>query len=204
MKYDLSHLIQQSDQNVFGLIQDDEALFLYSVIRTMRLKTVVEVGVSTGYSATNFLAAVGEGGHVIGIDVNPTPKLSENHTIIIKDVGLVDPEEIPWEIDLVFYDCHNFDSSMFFHKKMTESGKITFNTVLALHDTNVHPYKTLDHCYEVPEGWVHVVAERSMVNELHKEGWDAVCLHTKRSAHGKDLPFRHGVTIMKKFSNLEL
>ena len=41
--YDLTHLNQPSNQFVLGPIQDDEALFLYSIIRGSRLKYILEL-----------------------------------------------------------------------------------------------------------------------------------------------------------------
>ncbi len=204
MKYDLSHLTQEENQKVMGPIQDDEALLLYSLIKTMGLKKIVEVGSFHGYSATNFLKSIGEQGFLIGIDINPIVKIANNHTVIIKNIGLVSCDEIPWRIDLVFYDCHNFEESMIFHERMESCGKITKNTVLALHDTNLHPYKTLDHCYQIKDGWVHQACERKMVNTLHCQGWDAINFDTKMDDHGDHLPFRHGLTIMRRFSKLKL
>jgi predicted O-methyltransferase YrrM len=58
-KYDLSHLTQPSHQNVSGPIQDDEALLLFALIRVMCMRRVLEVGGLFGYSATNFIQAVG-------------------------------------------------------------------------------------------------------------------------------------------------
>ena len=62
--YNLSHLTQPDDQLVFGPVQDDEALFLYAVVRVMRLRRILEVGGLGGYSARNFLEATGPNGRV--------------------------------------------------------------------------------------------------------------------------------------------
>ena len=43
-KYNFDHLIQSDKQDVLGPIQDDEALFLYSIIRGCRLSRVLEIG----------------------------------------------------------------------------------------------------------------------------------------------------------------
>ena len=58
VKYDLSHLTQSEDQNVGGPVQDDENLFLYSIIRGCRLSRILEIGGLDGYSAKNFLQAM--------------------------------------------------------------------------------------------------------------------------------------------------
>ncbi len=39
-------------------MQDDEALFLYSLVRSLRLSRVLEIGGLSGYSARNFLRAM--------------------------------------------------------------------------------------------------------------------------------------------------
>jgi predicted O-methyltransferase YrrM len=41
-----------------GLIQDDEALFLFGLIRVVRIKRILEIGGLNGYSALNFLKAL--------------------------------------------------------------------------------------------------------------------------------------------------
>lgn len=38
VSYDLTYLTQPNNQDVFGIIQDDEALVLYSIIRMLKLK----------------------------------------------------------------------------------------------------------------------------------------------------------------------
>ena len=60
--YDLSHLTQPDDQVVVGPVQDDEALLLFALVRCMRLRRILEVGGLDGYSARNFLRAMGRGG----------------------------------------------------------------------------------------------------------------------------------------------
>ena len=72
VNYDLKHLTQNDDQRVLGPIQDDEALFLYSVIRGSRMRRVLEIGGLSGYSATNFLAAMcasGPGAMLYTVDI---------------------------------------------------------------------------------------------------------------------------------------
>jgi hypothetical protein len=203
MKYNLDHLTQPDTQEVFGPIQDDEALALFALVKCMRIRNVVEVGSFAGYSARNFLKAVGENGHVIGVDINQTPKLADNHTTIIKDISLVAEDEIPWEIDLVFYDCHNLQAQMSFHLRMVEFNKITKRTTIVLHDTNLYPRQMGANCYKVRDGWVHQQDERKMVNLLVEQGWSAICLHTKSENHDHTLPFRHGITILQQFNKLE-
>jgi O-methyltransferase len=80
--YNLRHLTQNSDQAVSGPIQDDEALFLYSLIRVMQMKRILEIGGLGGYSATNFVAAAGPDGVVHGGSPQGSKRRAEpcNHT----------------------------------------------------------------------------------------------------------------------------
>jgi hypothetical protein len=201
MKYNLSHLTQNSDQNVLGPIQDDEALFLYSLIKVTRIKNIVELGAQSGYSAKNFIEALDKKGTVISLDIDPCPKFSDNHITIIKNVKDIVDEDIPFEIDLLFFDCHDLEASKIFYEKMKNSNKITNNTIIVLHDTNSHPFN-IGWSYKIEDKWIHQPVERKLVNFLHDEGWDGIVFHTKNEIHNSELPFRHGLTIMKKFEKL--
>ena len=106
MEYELNHLTQNT-RRVVGPIQDDEALLLYAFIRCSGAKVILEVGGQTGYSAKNFLAAVGPQGKVYTVDVNPVLKLGENHFFIQSNIVHVDLKDIP-RCDLVFYDAHEY------------------------------------------------------------------------------------------------
>ena len=136
--YDLSHLTQGDMQMVMGPIQDDEALFLYSIIKGMRLKTIMEIGFGDGYSAKNFLKAVGNDGLVISIDNGDwVYNIQENHIGICKDAGLVEKEDLPVDkLDMIFFDCHNYECQISLFDKLRTANIITNKTVLALHDTN--------------------------------------------------------------------
>ncbi len=202
-KYDLSHLTQPSNQVVAGPVQDDEALFLFALIRVMLIRRVLEIGGLSGYSATNFVKAVGPTGVVYTIDIKRVPKVAENHVPIIMDARLITPAAIgDAPLDLVFLDCHEYEVQMEMISRLREQNMITDRTVLALHDTNLHPRQTAPWAYEIEGGWVHQVVERRMVNDLRELGYDVISLDTDPRAHGPALPFRHGLTIMRKFTFL--
>lgn len=219
VQYDLSHLTQSPSQDVVGPIQDDEALFLYSIVRGARLRSVLEIGGLSGYSARNFLRAMApdlRGTVVFTVDINPTvPKLQPNHVVIIKDARDLTPEDVGHRcIELVFFDCHDYDVQMDIYHKLVDRGIIDDNTVIALHDTNTHPFKLVPWAYPVKdEGWVHQRAERSMANTFKNMGYDVFCLHTRPDRHNCDfndlagsciVPYRHGVTVCRKFTRLTI
>lgn len=201
-KYNIDHLLQPHNQSVLGPIQDDEALLLFALIRVLRLRNIIELGFGDGYSASNFLRAIDSNGHVVSVDVNPFNKLADNHTALINSAADVIATDIPFKhADLVFFDCHNYDAQMIFYDKMLSCNVITDDTLIALHDTGLHPFQIIP-CYEIEEGWVHQPVERRMVNTFKDRGWDAICLNTKKSVHNDALPFRHGITVMQKFKRL--
>ena len=197
MNYNLSHLTQPSSQDLLGPIQDDEALVLYSIIRTSRLENVVELGGLSGYSAKNFLEA---GARVFTIDINPVPNMGLNHYTIIKSAADVIPrEDIGIKIDLIFFDCHHYEASLTFFNNMVEDGLITDDTILVLHDTNLHYNQITQGSFHNGEGWVHQVAERELTNHFFDLGYQILSLGTKPHSHNETFPYRHGLTICKKF-----
>jgi hypothetical protein len=200
MQYNLEHLTQDVDQTLLGPIQDDEALLLFSIIKTMRLKNIIEIGGLSGYSAKNFLAAV-DTGKVYTIDINPVKKISQNHIVIEKDCRYITRDDISENIDLIFFDAHVYDEQIIFFNALREHQLIDDNVVLAFHDTNLHPRKICESYYiESEKGWCHQPVERKLVNYFKGLNFDAICFHTTMDE--SSISFRHGITIMKKFKHL--
>lgn len=202
--YPLDHLTQDEAQNVIGPIQDDEALFLFSIIRGMRLRTVLEIGGLSGYSATNFLKAVGDDGTVFTCDINPVAKQADNHIILHKNAMELTAEDLGNKpIEMIFFDCHDYNIQMLVFSRFKDIGVVDDHTVLTLHDTNTHPFKSVPWAYPSSQGYVHQAAERKMVNDFVAMGYQAFCLHTRHHKHSDKFPFRHGVTVMSRFKPLE-
>jgi predicted O-methyltransferase YrrM len=202
VQYNLSHLTQAADQNVWGPIQDDEALLLYSVVKGMRMNRALEIGGMHGYSARNFLAAMDQvQGLLYTVDLHPVPKLAENHRVIVKNALALTPADLDnVPIDLIFFDCHDL-IQMDIYNRLYEQGIITDKTVLALHDTNLHyaPYQRFGTYVGEEGGYAHQPVERDMVNRFKDMGYDVFCLHTTKDKHSDAFPFRHGVTLCQKF-----
>lgn len=208
-RYDLTHLKQPAKQLGGGAIQDDEALFLYSIVLGMRLKRILEIGGLDGYSATNFLVASKPNGIVYTCDVNDVRKINANHITIKKSAADLTPEDfdgIP--LELVFFDCHVYDAQMKAFDTLSKAGIITDKTVLVLHDTNTFPtrHKLLPpESYAVNDGtFVHQPVERMMVNDFVAMGYSPFLLHTTPDKHSEEYPYRKGVAIMTKFKTLEV
>jgi hypothetical protein len=212
-KYDFSHLVQPADQNIGGPVQDDEALALYALVRTMRLRRVLEIGGLSGYSARNFLAALSwdTDTAVYTVDIDRVESQAPNHHTIQKDVGLLEPHDLHGQpLDLIFFDAHVYDAQMEMFLRLRRFGLITDATVIALHDTGLHPRRSAPWSYPLADtdgqhGWVHQDVERRMVNALRRDfGYDALCYHTDLARNDERLPFRHGLTVMKKFTELKV
>jgi predicted O-methyltransferase YrrM len=208
--YNLTHLTQDERQVVWGPIQDDEALLLYSLVRVFRFKRVLEIGGLSGYSARNFLEALSYSQEtaLYTCDINPVPKLADNHHIIIKDakdLNLDDLNNAP--IDLLFFDCHDM-VQMEIYYNLLKNKLIDDKTCIALHDTNLHYYPyTLQAPAEVKYievadergGFSHQPVERQMVNIFKTLGYDILQVSTTKEQHNDNFPFRHGISICKKF-----
>lgn len=205
VQYDLAHLTQPADQDVWGPIQDDEALLLYSVVKGMRIARALEIGGMQGYSARNFLAAMDQvKGTFYTVDVNPVPVQAENHRVIVKNALALTPEDLDGEpIELIFFDCHDMIQMQIF-ERLRDQGIITDRTVLALHDTNLHyaPHQRWGPYVSEEGGYAHQPVERAMVNQFRDIGYDAFCLHTTKDKHSDAFPIRHGITLCQKVARL--
>src|SRR5262249_33644718 len=107
VRYELSHLVQDPTQAVFGPIQDDEALLLFAVCRVTGAGRSAGLGGESGSSARNFLAAGGglPRAAVYTVDAEPVPVLSPAHRFVHKLAKDVTPEDFDAKpLDLVFFD----------------------------------------------------------------------------------------------------
>lgn len=206
VKYNISHLTQPENQDVCGPIQDDEALFLYSIIRGSRLERILEIGGLSGYSATNFLQALSfsDNGILYTCDLNPVPVISDNHVVLIKnalELSIDDVDNKP--LDLVFFDCHDI-IQMDMYYNFINNNIINDNTILALHDTNLHypPFHVWGNYISSENGFAHQPVERTMVNMFKDLGYDIFSISTDASKHSNEFPRRHGITVCKKFKPL--
>ena len=208
--YNLQHLTQSEEQNVPGPIQDDEALLLFALIRVTRIKRILEFGSFPGYSAKNFLESGATFVYSVdwGVD-GVTPKLADNHKVIVKNTADVTAEDLDnTQIDLVFFDCHAYEASLCAFHNLRRSCVVTDKTIFVFHDTNLLPsedalgYPNIS--YEVKDGWVFCPPERQLVNDFKEMGYDILNLGTTKDAHGPHLPYRCGLSIARKFTPLEL
>ena len=206
VNYDLTHLTQNENQQVSGPIQDDEALFLYSIIRGCRLERILEIGGLNGYSARNFLKALTytKNGILYTCDIKPVRVFAKNHKVIIKNALHLTKDDLDKKpLDLVFFDCHDM-IQMDVYKKLVSKKIINDTTILALHDTNLH-YPPFQHCgkyIKKENGYAHQPVERDMVNLFKNLGYDIFSIYTDKTKHSINFPVRHGITVCRKFKFL--
>jgi predicted O-methyltransferase YrrM len=141
-KYDLSHL-NQNTMIVLGPIQDDEALVVYGLIKTIRPKTVIECGMGRGYSTVNILKSIDEDARLFTFDIeilnNKSPAFDDKRfKFIKKSQSKIEKSDIENRvIDFVYLDNgHYFDVNVEFWKKVIES--MSENAIMVIHDTGLH------------------------------------------------------------------
>jgi hypothetical protein len=99
---------------------------LFGLIRLLRIRRILEFGGLSGYSATNFLAAVGARGVLYTVDLAPVPKRGVNHHPIQRDAALIAAADVGSEpLDLVFFDCHVYAAQIAAFHTLTRQGIIT-------------------------------------------------------------------------------
>jgi hypothetical protein len=170
------------------------------------MKRIFEIGGLSGYSGKNFIQALTycNDGILYTCDINPVPKLAENHKLLIKNalnISIDDIDNMP--LDLIFFDCHDL-VQIDVYKNFIKNNIINDNTVLALHDTNLHysPFNIHGPYIKEEDGYAHQPVERQMVNFFKNEGYDIFSISTDKSKHDESFPFRHGITVCKKFKYL--
>lgn len=206
-KYDLSHLTQPREQKLLGPIQDDEALFLYAIVRGLRFSSVLEIGGLRGYSARNFLQAMKPTqGIMYTVDIQEVPPVHPTrHKTILKDVRTLEAADVDNKpVDLIFFDAHLVEPQMEMFDRLEGAGLISNSTVLAFHDTHLWPYAAADWAIKTPDGFMHRSAERDMVTIFKQRGWDAFMLHpTFGAMKAGGLAFRHGMVVMQRYTELK-
>lgn len=145
LKYDLNHL-GMFETFVHGPIQDDEALFLFSLCKMIRPKTIVEFGMFTGMSTWNFAKAKDDSCFLYGFDLNENAvKRATDRCCGIKncffkwlDYTKFSKDHIDKRnIDLVFLDCsHDFEKNKICLNSFLPL--MTDNAILAIHDTGFY------------------------------------------------------------------
>jgi len=214
----VSHLISYYEKDACGPLQREEALFLFSLIRMIRPKLVVEFGFMRGDSSYNFLRALAGSGRLVSFDIsqeasiiaNAEFKNVDNFQFLKKSQTDFSPNDINNEIiDFVFLDAsHEIE-----HNKMTWAAiypSLSETAIIAVHDTGTWHRSFFGHVqtqfaekkedrWITPDEFVHQPDERLFVNwiiESHPE-FSPMHFHASRT-------LRHGLTLFQKSSTLPI
>ena len=130
--------------------------------------------------------------------------MGDRHIVIIKNALDLSAEDINNKLGMIFFDCHD-KIQKDVYQLLKKKNLIDDDTIIALHDTNLHPQQILPYIGKNPvidingQGWQHQKEERVLANYLKDEGYDIFSIRTKKKDHNAEFPFRHGVTVCQKF-----
>ena len=199
-KYNLSHLVQET-QYVSGPLQDDEALFLYGLVKTLKPKTVVEFGFRFGFSAWNFLKSLDSDARLYSYDINNDNPQAPAHSdkrfkFYLKSMTEFNSNDIDNRlIDIALIDAgHVYDINIITYKLLLD--KMSLNSVIIVHDTGVHFDESyLCACDSGTKycGGQHQPDNRKFVNWIQENYPDWQMIHF----HSFNI-YRHGLTILQR------
>ena len=178
-----------------GSMQDDEALFLFGLIRTAGVSRVLELGGRYGFSARNFASAVqcakDPARMVYTVDVNEVPKIAGQHRPIRKDAGLLDAADIGGvPVHLILIDCHVFEASKRMLKRVLSQRLLSEDGYIALHDTGAIRAGTV-------VGWSPESPLIEWLRQFDCEAeWQTIVAHDPKG-QGRS-PYRYGLTVMQR------
>jgi predicted O-methyltransferase YrrM len=207
---DISHLAIFSEI-ADGPVQRDEALFLYSLLRVVRPRTVVEIGFLTGRSALNFLCALDDDARLYSFDIahaeHARDRLGHDSrfTFRTRSQDELTPDDIDGrEADFVFLDAaHELDLNQRTFSRLLPL--MAPGAILAVHDTGTIPRRFVHpghYFLDSSVGWIGderevMPDERAFMNWLldeHPE-FSQVHFHSQRTV-------RCGITVLQRSAPL--
>lgn len=217
MRYDIKYLEDYKEQS-HGPIQSDEALQLFSLVKVIRPKIIVEFGFLEGHSSRNFIKAMSNDCKLYSYDIKDIAKEAsksindKRFKFIFKNQQDFEKQDIDNNlIDLLFMDAgHKFDISVKTFEKV--KGSLNNNSIVVIHDTGSWNTDFLDSSYCKNGGlketksryyidekeFVHRAEERKFVNYLKDKfpEFNQIHLHSLNT-------LRHGMTLLQKNEKLK-
>ncbi len=212
--YDLSFFnYHYSNYESFGALQKDEALLIYSIIRVVKPKNILELGFHKGHSAFSIINAISTEAKFSTLDIDNESQNIFNKYFKAKfknaNFYLTDMQQFDFkiiasdsQIDFVFIDAvHDFEInvSTFINLKSC----LSENAIIVVHDTGIWRKELMkDLHFEVlkliKHKWLnefevaHQIDERRFVNYLiEEEKYTALHFHSNRF-------IRQGLSILSK------
>lgn len=164
----LSHLSLFEPQSLKGSLMRDEALFLYSLVKMIRPKVILEFGFSRGHSSLNFLYALEKSSHLFSFDISEGANdiaqsvFSDFPNFHFKHKSQLDftPQDIDHKkIDLVYFDAvYDREMNLATFDKIKHS--LSEDAIIALHDTNTWSKQLMDETHiayakRKPQNWLN-------------------------------------------------
>lgn len=210
----LAHLLSYDDEGAIGPLQQDEAVALFGIVRSLRPRTVVEFGFFHGHSAFNFLMALPEDALLASYDVDEDSAARarvefaglKGFRFLHMSQDAFEPADVDGRaLDFVFFDAAHFlDLNQRTFEKILPH--LSSRAMIAIHDTGVWNPKFLkdvhrDFVSEMPTretaggNIIHQPGEREFVEWIRAEfpEFQAIHLHSDRT-------LRHGLTLLQKTS----
>jgi predicted O-methyltransferase YrrM len=208
----INHLTAFDEEEAIGPVQREEAMFLFSLIRMLRPRILVEFGFARGHSALNFLMAMDYEADLYSYDVDvASASLAEKYAseysgfhFLHKSQETFSPVDVGGRlIDFVFIDAaHELDLNQKTFTLLLPS--LAPNAILAVHDTgtwNRHHFLSehFNFANERPNQWLnldefqHQRAERQFVNWVADAFSDFQVIHL----HSLNC-VRHGITLLQR------
>lgn len=209
----VAHLSTYNDKKAIGPLQQPEALLLFSIVKTVIPKTILEFGFYHGHSAFNFLQAMSPDARLFSYDVSEEslaiattefprdPRFSFLHKSQT-DFSPCDIENR--RADLVFFDAShsltiNQETFTSVYPSLSESSLVCIhdtglwnkNCLSDIHRNFIQQQHSKDWVDE--ENYAHQNGERLFVN------WILDTYPTFQSVHfHSSLALRHGLTILQQ------
>ena len=210
-KYNLSHLADFRTY-VHGPIQDDEALFLYSLCKMIRPSTILEFGVLDGLSSLNFASAKDSSAHLYSFDRRDgciQKARQKCHAFancffsVLDCTAFCHTHVANRQVDIFFLDCsHVLEKNQICIESvipcMSDAG------IIIIHDTGFYYKDTVpdwhvsfNRNFEDSDRMPVILAEQKTVDwmrESHSD-WSQINFHSRNH-------FRHGMTFLQRSSFL--
>jgi predicted O-methyltransferase YrrM len=209
-----AHLQAYRESRIIGPLQQDEAVLLFGLVRTLRPQTLVEFGFYHGHSSFNFLQAMEPEARLFSYDIAPESikrareefPPDPRFTFLAKSQTEFSSQDVEGRlIDFVFFDAAHLltDNQQAWQAILPHLAP--FPTI-AIHDTGLWATKHMESMHReflqrAPDTSISFVAhqeeEREFVRWIlstHPE-WSAVHFHSTQT-------LRHGLTILQRNTGL--
>jgi predicted O-methyltransferase YrrM len=214
----VSHLTAYSDRQAIGPLQQPEALLLFSIVRTVIPKTIVEFGFYQGHSAFNFLQAMAPDAYLFSYDISDeslrianTDFAAHSHFRFLhkSQTDFLHSDIDNRMIDLLFFDAsHDLQLNQQTFEAVVSA--LSEDSIVCIHDTGLW---NKDHCSEIHRNfiqeqgsnhWVdsasyaHQNDERIFVNWILDTypAFQAIHFHSMNS-------LRHGLSVLQRKRKLK-